>query len=99
MFCFVFKVQSTLSYLAFTLRTASQSAFVFFLSGTKVFAIAREAGALIKPAVIKWSGGTPKPMYALFHDKLEHIPKKNKRYKRKLKLPAKTEPATLKTIN
>jgi len=55
MFCILFdeKLFVILFYLAFTFRTASQSAFVFFRSGTKVLAIASEAGALINPAVIR----------------------------------------------
>jgi hypothetical protein len=39
--------------LDLTFLIASQSAFVFLVSGKMVFAIANEAGALIKPAVIK----------------------------------------------
>ena len=44
-----FKREIDSSYFLGRLRTALKSALVFFVSGTKIFAMANEAGELIKP--------------------------------------------------
>lgn len=43
-------------------RIASIFALVFLVSGKIVFETAKDAGAAIRLAIIKWLGGTPKPI-------------------------------------